>query len=128
MSLPISRFWLVIALLCAGPTYALDLVPYDAGAFDKARGAGKVTGLLFHSGWCPICVMQERSLKSLKDDAALAQVTVFQADFGKEDALRKAHGVTSFSTLVIFRGGEERARTTGEFQALALKALFGKAL
>ena len=128
MSLPISRCWLVIALLCAGPTYALDLVPYDAGAFDKARGAGKVTGLLFHSGWCPICVMQERGLKSLGDDKSLDQVTVFQADYFKEEALRKRFNVSSFSTLVVFRGVLERARTTSDFQPEQLKQLFAGAL
>jgi hypothetical protein len=36
--------------------------------------------------------------------------------------------VTTFSTLVIFKGNMERARTTGDFRAEQLKALFAKAL
>lgn len=124
----LSRLLVLLVLLAVRPALALDLVPYEAAAFDKARAEGKVTGLLFHSGWCPICIMQERSLKSLKDDEALEQVVVFQADFQKEDGLRKAFNVTAFSTLVVFRGKDERARTTAEFQLAALKSLFGKAL
>lgn len=107
---------------------ALDVVPFEAEKFAQARAAGKVTAIQFHSGWCPVCVMQERGVRSLHDDKDLAQVTVFQADFSKEEALRKQFNVMSFSTLVIFKGEMERARTTGDFRAEQLKALFAKAL
>lgn len=106
---------------------ALDVKPYQAESFAQARAADKVTALQFHSGWCPVCVMQSRSLDALKSDPALADVIVFQADFAKEDELRRRFGVQAFSTLVIFRGEEERARTTGDFQPEKLKALFAKA-
>lgn len=109
-------------------SWALDIVPYQADDFARARSAGKVTAIQFHSGWCPICVMQERGVRELSGDKAFAQVTVFRADFAKEDELRKRFGVNAFSTLVIFRGEEERARTTGDFQADKLKQLFAKAL
>ncbi|MFN3884876.1 MAG: thioredoxin family protein [Rhodocyclaceae bacterium] len=114
--------------LCAFAARALDVMPYQAGSFAQARAAGKVTALQFHSGWCPVCVMQSRSLEGLKNDPQLANVIVFQADFAKEDELRRRFGVHAFSTLVIFRGEEERARATGDFQPERLKALFARAL
>lgn len=119
---------LLVTLLFSLPVQALDVVPYQAEKFAQARAAGKVTAIQFHSGWCPICVMQERGVRALQDDKDLAQVTVFQADFAKEEGLRKQLNVTSFSTLVIFKGDMERARTTGDFRAEQLKALFAKAL
>jgi thiol-disulfide isomerase/thioredoxin len=119
---------LLAALLYSLPTLALDIVPYQAEPFAAARAAGKITVIQFHSGWCPICVMQERGVRALKDDKAFDQVTVYQADFFKEEALRKQFNVTSFSTLVIFRGGEERARTTGDSRPEQLRPLFAKAL
>jgi thiol-disulfide isomerase/thioredoxin len=115
-------------LLPAVPARALDIVPYQAENFTQARSAGKVTAIQFHSGWCPVCVMQERGLKALKDDKSLDQVTVFQADFFKEEALRKRFNVTSFSTVVIFKGETEAARTTGDSRPEQLKPLFAKAL
>lgn len=125
-----SKHWLgaLAAWLFALPALALDIVPYQAEPFAAARAAGKVTAIQFHSGWCPICVMQERGVRALKDDKAFDQVTVYQADFFKEEALRKQFNVTSFSTLVIFRGNEERARTTGDSRPEQLKPLFAKAL
>jgi thiol-disulfide isomerase/thioredoxin len=114
-------------LLCGGRAWALDIVPYEAESFARAQATGRVTALQFHSGWCPICVMQERGLMSLREDKALENVTVFQVDYMKDDAMRQRYRVTSFSTLVVFRGTTERARVAGEFQAEQLKQLFAKA-
>jgi len=119
---------MLAAVLFALPTLALDIVPYQAEPFAQARAAGKVTAIQFHSGWCPVCVMQERGLRAMKDDKALDQVTVFQADFFKEEALRKRFNVTTFSTLVIFKGETEAARTTADSRPEQLKPLFAKAL
>ena len=119
---------LLATLLYALPSLALDVVPYQAEQFAQARAAGKTTAIQFHSGWCPVCVMQERGVRALAEDKDLAKVTVFQADFTREEALRKQFNVMSFSTLVIFKGEMERARTTGDFRADQLKALFAKAL
>lgn len=125
----IKQIWLLLAaMLLSCGAMALDIVPYQAEGFTQARAAGKVTALQFHSGWCPVCIMQERGLKALKDDKALDQVTVFQADFFKEEALRKRFNVTTFSTLVIFKGEAEAARTTADSRPEQLKPLFAKAL
>ena len=110
---------------------ALDIQPYDAARFAQAQAAGNVTVLQFHSGWCPICIMQERGVKELKegkDARALERVTVFVADFLKDAELRQRYSVTTFATLVVFRGTEEKARATGDFQPDKLKQLFDKAL
>lgn len=130
---PVSRrlpllFALVLSVLWPLAAQALDVVPYQEDAFARARAAGKVTALQFHSGWCPVCVMQSRGLKSLMEDKTLAEVTVFQADYFKEEALRKRFNVSSFSTLVFFKGEQERARTTGDFRPEQLKQYFTKAL
>lgn len=118
----------LVALLLSLPALALDIVPYQAEQFAQARATGKVTAIQFHSGWCPVCIMQERGLKAMKEDKALDQVTVFQADFFKEEELRKRFNVTVFSTLVIFKGETEAARTTADSRPEQLKPLFAKAL
>jgi len=46
----------------------------------------------------------------------------------KEEALRKRFNVTTFSTLVIFKGETEAARTTADSRPEQLKPLFAKAL
>lgn len=122
-----TLFSLVFLLTCP-PSLALDVVPYEAGGFARAQREGRLTAVQFHSGWCPVCVMQERGVRELHGESAWEKTLVFQADFFKEEALRKQLGVTSFSTLVIFRGTQERARTTGDFRPEQLRPLFAKAL
>jgi len=123
-----SHLSLLLATLLTLPAWALDVVPYDADGFARARSTGRVTAIQFHSGWCPVCVMQERGVRALKDERGFEQVTVFQADYFKEEALRKRFNVSSFSTLVVFRGEQERSRTTGDFRPDQLRLLFAKAL
>jgi thioredoxin 1 len=123
-----SLLSVVIAAMIATPVLALDVLPYQADAFSRARSEGKVTAIQFHSGWCPVCVMQERGVKALMNDKSMGGVIVFQADYFKEEALRRRFDVSSFSTLVVFRGELERARTTGDFRPEQLKQLFAKAL
>lgn len=131
--LPVTQnFWRISLITLFAwfvvPAWALEIVPYQAEGFAHARREGKVTAIQFHSGWCPVCVMQERGVKALRDDKSFDRVTVFQADYFKEETLRKRFNVTSFSTLVVFRGEAERARTTGDFRSEQLKLLFAKAL
>ena len=123
-----TRLLLLLTVLIALPAPALDLVPYQADGFARARKEGRITALQFHSSWCPICVMQERGLKTLIDERAYDRVTVFQVDFFAEEALRKRFNVSTFATLVVFRGASERARATGEFQSEQLRQLFAPAL
>lgn len=124
----LPRLVTLLAFLASTPASALDVVPWDADGFDRARAAGRVTAIQFHSGWCPVCVMQERGVRALKDERGLEKVTVFQVDYFREEALRRKFDVTSFSTLVVFRGETERARTTGDFRVDQLRQLFQKAL
>lgn len=112
----------------AGVVHALEKLPYDEAAFARAQAEGKVTVLMFHTSWCPICLMQERTLDSLKGDQAYEKVRVYVADFMRERALSEKHKVTAFSTLIVFRGSEEKARSTGESRIEQIRALLGKAL
>ena len=114
--------------MIATPALALDVLPYQADACSRARSEGQVTAIQFHSGWCPVCVMQERGVKALMNDKSMGGVIVFQADYFKVEELRKPFDVSSFSTLVVFRGDLDRARTTGDFRPEQHKQLFAKAL
>ena len=55
-------------------------------------------------------------------------VTLFVADFDTESALKKQLRVAQQSTFVVFKGGKEVGRSTGETDRAAIAALFDKAL
>ena len=61
-------------------------------------------------------------------EAKRKPVTLFLADFDTEVALKKQLGVTQQSTFVVFKGGKEVGRSTGQTQKDVIAELFHKAL
>ncbi|AJY27050.1 ahpC/TSA family protein (plasmid) [Burkholderia thailandensis 34] len=102
--------------------------PYDKGRFEAALAQGKPVVVWFHAGWCPTCRVQQPAVDKLSASPAMKDVTVFVADFDKETALEKMLRVAQQSTFVVFRGGREVARSTGETNEQAIRATWEKAL
>ena len=113
------------AFAAATLAHALDVKPYSADALAAAQGAGKPVAVHFHADWCPTCIQQEKVIAQLRSEPGL-DVTVLVADYDKEKDLRRAMKVRSQSTLVVFRGKDEKARLAGDTDAgkwrTALKA------
>jgi thioredoxin 1 len=58
----------------------------------------------------------------------LKTLTLYVANFDTEKALKKSLGVTQQSTIVVFKGGKEVARSTGDTQQESLAALLRHAV
>jgi thioredoxin 1 len=111
-------------LLIAAFTAALTLfstfapaaeIPFDQTQFAAARDAGKPVAVVFHADWCPTCRAQAPVLKELSQSSELKPLTL---------SLR----VTQQSTIVVFKGGKEVARSTGATQRESLAALLRQAV
>lgn len=96
-----SLLSVVIAAVIATPV-ALNVLPYQADPISRARSEGKVTAIQFHSGWCPVCVMQERGVKALINDNHGWGHHVVQADYFEEEALRRRFRCFQFLPLWSF--------------------------
>ena len=118
---------LAAALFLAAGAWAGE-VPYSKAAFDKALAGGKPVIAYFHADWCPVCKAQAPLVRELLKEPRMKDVTLFLADYDKEKGLKKALRVSSQSTFVVFKGGKEVARSTGETSKEKLAAVFAKAL
>lgn len=107
--------------------HALTIAPYSAAALAAAQKAGEPVAVHFHATWCATCKLQDQTLKELQADPAL-KVTVLQADYDTEGELKRQMKVRNQSTLIVFRGTDERARSSGETLPDRLKALLKTAL
>ncbi len=101
---------------------------YDKAQFDKLMAEGKPVVVDFYANWCPTCKAQKPSVQALATDPVLKELTIFVADYDKEKELKKALRVSSQSTFVVFKGGKEVARSTGQTKKEDISATFAKAL
>jgi thioredoxin 1 len=103
-------------------------MPFNQAQFDATRAAGRPVAVVFHADWCPTCRAQAPVLKQLTESKALESVTLFVANFDTENALKRSLRVTQQSTIVVFKDGKERARSTGDTQPDRLSALLHHAI
>ena len=117
----------VTLTVIAAPSFAVE-VPFNQVQYDSMLAAGKPVAVVFHADWCPTCRAQAPLLKELTQTSELKSLTLFVANFDTEKALKQSLGVTKQSTVVVFKGGKESARSTGDTQQASLAALLHHAI
>jgi thiol-disulfide isomerase/thioredoxin len=123
-------FILCILMFFAAGTVPLSQaaeVAYTQTAFDAAVKEGRAVAVVFHANWCPTCRAQAPVLKQLMLEPKFKNLTLFVADYDKEKALEHTLHVTQQSTIVVFKGGAEITRSTGETTQDSLAAVLSKA-
>jgi thioredoxin 1 len=111
----------VVLGLAAAAAQAVDVVPYSAAKLAESKLGGKSVALHFHADWCPTCRAQQKVINELRTEKSLP-VTIFIADYDHEPALREKLGVRTQSTLIVYKGKEEKARVAGETDAAKIRA------
>ena len=121
------KFAAAAGLLAASFCQAGEL-PYDKAGFDAALAQGKPVIVDFRADWCPTCRVQKPIVESLLKEPKRKDVTLFLADFATEKELKRQLRVSQQSTFIVFKGGKEVARSTGQTQRDAIAEVFDQAL
>ena len=77
----------------------------------------------FNAGWCGPCKAMKPVLEELA--AETPGVKFVSVDIDEEDELAEEHEVSSIPCLVLFKGGEEAARSVGLVPRDAIAELVG---
>jgi thiol:disulfide interchange protein len=122
-----STLVLVAGLFLAGALRAAER-PFDAAEFEAAQRAGKPVLVSVHADWCPVCRVQEEILWDLLARKEFAGFSAFRLDFDLQKAELKRFGVRTQSTLIVFKGNKEVARSIAQTKKDAIAAELAKAL
>ena len=124
----IRSFVVAAGLAIAAVASLAGEVPFDKASFDAALAQGKPVIVEFSADWCPTCRAQKPIVQSLLKEERLRPVTLFNANFDTEVELKRQLRVSQQSTFVVFKGGKEVGRSTGQTQKDVIADLFDKAL
>lgn len=120
---------LALATLCLAPLAAVAAgQPFEQVPFDAARKAGKPVLVMVYADWCPTCRKQDPVVEALLKTPEFAKVALFRVDFDMQDEVLKALEVQRQSTLIVFKGGREVARSTGDTKPDSIAAMLRKGL
>jgi thioredoxin 1 len=99
--------------------------PFDAKAFRSAQAAEKAVLLDVTASWCPTCKQQRPIVEQIEREKP--DLVVYEVDFDTAKDVLKQFRVQYQSTLIVFRGSKEIARSTGETDPALIHALVEKA-
>lgn len=115
-------------LITTGAAMAEPVKPFTPALFDAAKAAGKPILLEVTAPWCPTCKAQKPILSELTADPKFRDLVVLEIDFDSQKEPLRALKVQSQSTLIVFKGGAETGRSTGDTKRESIAALLNGAL
>jgi thioredoxin 1 len=125
MSPNFLRNAVLIAAAVATPSLASAGQPFSAKAFQASQTAGKSILIDVTAPWCPTCKQQRPIVQQIEKERP--DLVVYDVDFDSAKDVLKQFRVQYQSTLIVFKGSKEVARSTGETDSAPLRALVAKA-
>jgi thioredoxin 1 len=107
---------------------AAETMPFDQASFDAAQKAGKPILVEITARWCTTCAAQRPILATLFAQPKFKDLVTFNIDFDSQKALVHTFGATMQSTLIVYKGVKEEARSTGETKPEAIASLLDSAV
>lgn len=117
----------IVSMLILTAAHAAEIKPYDKSTFDSLQGAGKPVVIHVYADWCPTCKQQAPIISELVSGAPFKDYTVLKVNFDTQKDVVKALGVGSQSTLIVYQGKKEVARSVGDTSKDSIAATLRKA-
>lgn len=116
----------LIGTILALPSFARAGQPFDPAAFQSAQAANRAILIDVTAPWCPTCKQQRPIVQHIEEQHP--DLVVYEVDFDTAKDVLKRFRVQYQSTLIVFRGEQELARSTGETDPAPIRAMIAKAL
>ena len=118
-----TRLFLLIAAIGAFVVGASQLtaqanasnwITYDEAEFMMAQKKGKTIVVDVYADWCPTCRAQAPILEELRSEKQTPDVLFVKVNFDDEKGFLRANRIPRQSTVLVFKGMDEVARSIAE--------------
>jgi thiol-disulfide isomerase/thioredoxin len=96
---------------------------YNEAAFMMAQGKDKTIVVDVYADWCPTCRAQAPILEELRQERQSGDVLFVKVNFDEQKAFLRAHRIPRQSTVLVFRGETEVARSIAETNRTRLRGI-----
>jgi len=117
----------VMSSIALTVAHAAEIKPFDQKTFDTLQAAGKPVVIHVYADWCPTCRQQTPIVSELISTPQFKDFTVLKVNFDTQKDVRQAVRVAQQSTLIVYRGRNEVARTIGDTSKDSIAATLRKA-
>ena len=108
--------------LSAQPTFA-GWQTFNDAEFMMAQKKGKTIVVDVYADWCPTCRAQAPILEELRQERQSGDVVFVKVNFDDEKGFLRAHRIPRQSTVLVFKGMDEVARSIAETDRNRLRAV-----
>ncbi|MDE2133849.1 MAG: thioredoxin family protein [Alphaproteobacteria bacterium] len=126
----LPRLLLAVALggsLLIGPAAAANHYTYSASKFGEAQATGKPILVDISASWCPVCKAQNSVIERELAKPEFARYVVFSVDFDSQKDVVRAFNAPMQSTLIVFKGKNEKTRLVGVTDPNIIDAMMRRA-
>jgi thioredoxin 1 len=109
-------------------TTGANVAPFTQTAFDAAKAEGDPILVAIHAKWCPTCAAQKPIIQEIAAEGAPKNLKVLLVDFDTQKDVVKELGATMQSTIVVFHGKDEMARSVGDTDVESIRATVRRTL
>ena len=120
--LKVLKWFLLVLSLSVGAAHAAGQ-PYDQATFDALQKQGKPILVMIHADWCPVCRAQAPIVEKLLKEKDFRGITALRVDFDSQKPIVRKFRAVRQSTLIVFKGGKELARSLGDTSEPGIMAL-----
>jgi thioredoxin 1 len=111
------RALIVCAMLMLGAGLAIAAegwIDYTPAQFLGLQEAGELVVVDVAADWCPTCKAQYPVLNELRGEERMHSVAFVRVDFDQHKDFLRAHNIARQSTILVFKGTAEVARSVAE--------------
>jgi thioredoxin len=101
---------------------ASNWITYNEAEFMMAQKKGKTIVVDVYAEWCPTCRAQAPILEELRAEEQTPDVLFVKVNFDDEKGFLRANRVPRQSTVLVFKGMDEVARSIAETNRSRLRS------